>query len=155
MYHEGNRRLQDRFDTRRIADRIEEKLVDDTISPHDAAFIEGADMFFIATADDAGYPNCSYKGGDPGVIRVVDEHTIAFPNYDGNGMYLSAGNYVRNPHVAMLFIDFEHPRRTRVNGDASVAADDPLLAEYPSAQFVVRVAVRQVFPNCARYVHHY
>ena len=112
-------------------------------------------MFFLATADEHGFPNCSYKGGDPGFVRVVDEHTIAFPNFDGNGMYLSAGNLLRNPHVGMLFIDFERARRTRVNGDASVADDDPLLADYPEAQFVVRVAVRQVFPNCARYIHHY
>jgi predicted pyridoxine 5'-phosphate oxidase superfamily flavin-nucleotide-binding protein len=155
MFHEGNRRLQDRFDTRRIADRIEEKLVDDTISPHDAAFIEGADMFFLATADDAGYPNCSYKGGDPGFVKVVDEHTIAFPNYDGNGMYLSMGNLLKNPHVGMLFIDFEKGHRMRLNGEASIDDGDPLLAEYPEAQFVVRVRAREVFPNCPRYIHRY
>jgi predicted pyridoxine 5'-phosphate oxidase superfamily flavin-nucleotide-binding protein len=155
MFHGGSRQLQDRFDTRRLADRLESFTVQPALSEHDRAFIESRDMFFLATADEHGFPNCSYKGGDPGFVRVVDEHTLAFPNYDGNGMYLSAGNYVRNPHVGMLFIDFEHPRRTRVNGDASVADDDPLLAEYPEAQFVVRVAVRQVFPNCARYIHEY
>src|SRR5438105_3266839 len=141
MFHRGHRELQDRFDTRRLADVLGERAEERSqrISDADRAFIESRDMFFLATADAEGRPNCSYKGGDPGFVRVVDEHTVAFPNYDGNGMYLSAGNYVRNPHVGMLFIDFEHPRRTRVNGDASVADDDPLLAEYPEAQFVVRV----------------
>ena len=64
----------------------------ETIDEDDRAFIEGCDMFFIATADAAGQPQCSYKGGDPGFVRVVDERTIAFPSYDGNGMYLTAGN---------------------------------------------------------------
>jgi predicted pyridoxine 5'-phosphate oxidase superfamily flavin-nucleotide-binding protein len=107
MFHEGNRRLQDRFDTRRLADRIEDKLVTDTISDDDRAFIEARDMFFLATSDEDGAPTCSYKGGDPGFVRVLDERTVAFPNYDGNGMYLSMGNVLRHPEVGMLFIDFE------------------------------------------------
>jgi predicted pyridoxine 5'-phosphate oxidase superfamily flavin-nucleotide-binding protein len=154
-YHEGNRALQDRFDTRRLADRIDDLLVRDTISPNDAAFIERADMFFLATADELGRPNCSYKGGDPGFVTVVDERTIAFPNYDGNGMYLSMGNIRRNPHVGLLFIDFERGHRMRLNGEASVDERDPLMAGYPEAQFVVRITAREVFPNCPRYVHRY
>jgi len=155
LYHDGNRTLQDRFDTRRLADRIEEKLVHDFIGPHDAAFIESRDMFFIATTDGEGRPNCSYKGGDPGFVRIVDQGTLAFPSYDGNGMYLSMGNLLKNPDVGLLFIDFERGKRMRVNGVASVDEHDELMAEYPEAQFVVRVAVREVFPNCPRYVHRY
>jgi predicted pyridoxine 5'-phosphate oxidase superfamily flavin-nucleotide-binding protein len=154
-YHEGSRRLQDRFDTRRLADRIDERLVHDTIDDDDRAFIEGCDMFFIATADADGQPQCSYKGGDPGFVRVVDERTIAFPVYDGNGMYLTAGNALVNPRVGLLFIDFERRRRLRLNGEASVAEDDALLAEYPEARLVVRVRATEVFPNCPRYIHEY
>src|SRR3990170_3473998 len=106
-YHEGNRRLQDRFDTRRLADRLDQAIVHDTISGHDKAFLEGLDMFFLATADAEGRPNCSYKGGDPGFVRVVDDRTIAFPNYDGNGMYLSMGNLLVTTEAGLLFIDFE------------------------------------------------
>src|ERR1041385_4161850 len=109
MYHQGNRDLQDRFDTRRLADRIEDVLVvprSRALSEKDKAYIEAREMFFLATSDAEGRPNCSYKGGDPGFIRVLDEHTVAFPNYDGNGMYLSMGNALVNPHVGMLFIDF-------------------------------------------------
>jgi len=155
IYHDGNRGLQDKYDTRRIADRIEEVLLSDEISPHDKAFIESRDMFFLATADDAGLPNCSYKGGDPGFVRVVDEHTVAFPNFDGNGMYLSMGNVLVNPAVGMLFIDFERGHRMRLNGNASIDPNDPLMAEYPEAQFIVRVRAREVFPNCPRYIHRY
>jgi predicted pyridoxine 5'-phosphate oxidase superfamily flavin-nucleotide-binding protein len=153
IYHDGSRELQDRFDTRRIADRIEEVLLHDFISEHDAAFIENVDMFFIATADEEGRPNCSYKGGEPGFVRVVDAHTLAFPNYDGNGMYLSMGNLATTRQVGMLFIDFEQQHRMRVNGEASIDEHDPLMADYPEAQFIVRVTPREVFPNCPRYIH--
>src|SRR3712207_8444987 len=97
-YHEGHRLFQDRFDTRRLADRIDERLVDDVIDSDDKAFIEDLDMFFLATSDERGHPNCSYKGGEPGFVKVLDDHTLAFPNYDGNGMYLSAGNVLVNPN---------------------------------------------------------
>ena len=155
IYHAGNRELQDRFDTRRLADRLDEAIVGDTIDDNDKSFIEGADMFFIATADELGRPNCSYKGGEPGFVRVLDPQTIAFPCYDGNGMYLSMGNVLKNPNVGLLFIDFEERHRMRLNGEASIDADDPLLAEFPEAQFIVRVRAREVFPNCPRYIHHY
>jgi predicted pyridoxine 5'-phosphate oxidase superfamily flavin-nucleotide-binding protein len=155
-YHDGSRELQDRFDTRRLADRIDEKLVSrGTIDDDDRAFIERCDMVFIATADAEGRPNCSYKGGEPGFVRVLDERTIALPSYDGNGMYLSMGNLLVNPHVGLLFIHFEERKRLRLNGVATIAEDDPLIAEYPEAQFVVRVRADQVFPNCPRYIHHY
>ena len=117
-YHDGSRSLQDRFDTRAIADRIDELLVHDTISEGDRAFIEDRDMFFLATADAEGRPTCSYKGGEPGFVQVVDPHTLAFPNYDGNGMYLSTGNVLVNPDVGMLFIDFERGHRMRLVGTA-------------------------------------
>src|SRR3954463_13316747 len=155
-YHDGSRRLQDSFDTRRLADRLDDRFVQrGTIDADDRAFIERMDMFFLATADEHGRPQCSYKGGEPGFVRVLDERTIAFPNYDGNGMYLSMGNVNVNPHVGLLFIDFtsERPSRLRLNGLANIDEHDELLATYPEAQFVVRVNATQVFPNCPRYIH--
>ena len=154
-FHDGSRSLQDRFDTRALADRIDGLLVSDTISEADRAFIEERDMFFLATADAVGRPTCSYKGGEPGFVRVLDPHTLAFPNYDGNGMYLSAGNVLVNGDVGILFIDFERGHRMRLEGVASIDLEDSLRAEYPEAQFVVRVRARAVFPNCPRYIHHY
>jgi predicted pyridoxine 5'-phosphate oxidase superfamily flavin-nucleotide-binding protein len=155
-YHRESRRLQDRYDTRRLADRLDEKFVQRAvIASEDRAFIERMDMFFLATADAQGRPQCSYKGGDPGFVRVLDEQVLAFPNYDGNGMYLSMGNLLTNPHVGMLFIDFVsvRPSRLRVNGVASIDPEDALMEAYPEAQFVVRVRATQVFPNCPRYIH--
>jgi predicted pyridoxine 5'-phosphate oxidase superfamily flavin-nucleotide-binding protein len=155
LYHDGSRKLQDRFDTRRLADRIEERIVRDRIDDDDRAFIEARDMFFIATVDEEGQPQSSYKGGDPGFVRVLDEHTIAFPVYDGNGMYLTAGNLLTTGKVGLLFIDFEGRKRMRLNGTATIDDDDPLLPQYPEAQLVVRVHATEVFPNCPRYIHEY
>ena len=155
LYHAISRKLQDRFDTRRLADRIEERIVRDHIDPDDRAFIEARDMFFIATVDADGQPQSSYKGGEPGFVRVLDERMIAFPVYDGNGMYLTAGNLLQTKKVGLLFIDFEGRKRLRLNGIASVDDDDPLLPAYPEAQLVVRVAATEVFPNCPRYIHEY
>jgi predicted pyridoxine 5'-phosphate oxidase superfamily flavin-nucleotide-binding protein len=154
-FHDGSRSLQDRFDTRRLADRIDGLLVAETISERDRVFIEQRDMFFLATADAAGRPTCSYKGGEPGFVRVLDEHTVAFPNYDGNGMYLSAGNVLVNPEVGLLFIDFVRGHRMRLDGTAHIDDSDPLLGDYLEAQFVVRVRARAVYPNCPRYIHRY
>jgi uncharacterized protein len=153
FYNEGSRRLQEAFDTRRLADRLESVTLHDVIDADDRAFIESMDMFFMATADEHGRPDCSYKGGEPGFVRVLDERTIAFPGYDGNGMFKSFGNLLVNPEVGLLFISFERQRRLRLNGTASVDLADPLLETWPGATLVVRVRARDVFPNCPRYIH--
>jgi predicted pyridoxine 5'-phosphate oxidase superfamily flavin-nucleotide-binding protein len=153
FFHPRSREFQDRFETRRLADRIEEVLLHDRFDANDRAFIESRDMFFLATADEQGRPQVSYKGGDVGFVKVVDDATLAFPNYNGNGMYLSMGNIAANPHVGMLFIDFERRHRMRVNGEASIHLEDPLVDAWPEAQFVVRVQAREIFPNCPRYIH--
>lgn len=153
MYHDGHRKLQDRFDSRRIADRLVEVLHRTVFTDEDRAFIESRAMFFLATADASGAPDCSYKGGRPGFVRVIAPDVLAFPSYDGNGMFRSLGNVLANPRVGLLFIDFEEPRRLRVNGVATIDPGDPLLASFEGAQLAVRVRAEHIFPNCPRYVH--
>jgi predicted pyridoxine 5'-phosphate oxidase superfamily flavin-nucleotide-binding protein len=153
-YHEGQRQFQDLFDTRRLADRLAEAS-NDTFDEVTATFISQRDMFFIASSDADGVPDCSYKGGDPGFVRVIDAATLAFPVFDGNGMFRTLGNLTVNPAVGLLFIDFETGSRLRVNGDARVDLDDPLAASYQGALCVVRVRARSIFANCRRYVHEY
>ena len=153
VYHEGMRRLQDRFDTRRLADRLDEKLGRAEFTAEDREFIESRRLFFLATADSEGRPDCSYKGGEPGFVRVTGADELAFPSFDGNGMFRSLGNVLANPSVALLFIDFERPNRLRVNGRASIADEDPLLESFAGAQLVVRVRATRIFPNCPRYIH--
>lgn len=153
VYSSSSRALQEQFDTRRLADRLAEVKVHDRFTPEDRDFIERRDMFFLATVDADGQPTCSYKGGDPGFVTVVDETTLAFPNYDGNGMYLSTGNIAETRGVGILFIDFAAQRRMRVDGVARIVANDPLMKRYPEAQFIVQVDAKRIYPNCPRYIH--
>src|SRR6185437_11051662 len=153
MYHHGNRQLQDRFDSRRISDRLEERLTRTTFTADDKTFIETCAYFFIATADAQGRPDCSFKGGMPGFVRVTADNEIAFPDYDGNGMFKSLGNLIVNENIGMLFIAMhDKPKRLRVNGVARVSDNDPLLSETVGAQLIVRVTARAIFPNCPRYI---
>ena len=152
IYHKGNRNLQDEFDSRRLADRLTDLIIHETITDEDKVFIESLNMFFISTVDEDGRPTVSYKGGDPGFIKVLDDKTIAYPGYDGNGMFLTAGNLASNEDVGLLFISFESPQRLRLHGRASVDTKDPLLDEYIEAQYIVRIKVRNLFMNCARYI---
>ena len=154
-YSDSSRTLQDRYDTRRLADRLAEVTVHERFTREDRRFIEGVDMFFLATVGADGQPTCSYKGGDPGFVAVVDDRSLAFPNYDGNGMYLSMGNVQATGAVGLLFIDFEQRHRMRVDGVARLVTEHPLLARYPEAQFLVVVDAARIYPNCPRYIHRY
>ena len=153
MYHDGMRQLQDLRETRRLADRLEKTIVRTAFTDEDRAFIQRCSMFFVATADGHGRPDCSYKGGLPGFVRVLDGRTLAIPDYDGNGMYRTWGNILANPHLGLLFIDFENQKRLRVNATAQIRADDPLRAEYPGSVFIVRMTAHRIFPVCPRYIH--
>lgn len=156
LYGGEHRAIQDQFDSRQMADRIEDIAVVTEISDEAKAFIEHRDMFFLSSVDHQGRPTVSYKGGEAqNFVRVVDDKTLAFPSFDGNGMYFSMGNIQGNPEVGLLFIDFEKPHRIRVQGQASVSADDPLLSTWKEAELVVRVSVSEIWQNCPRYIHRY
>jgi len=149
------RALQDQFETRQLADRVASVTRHTAIDDQDRAFIESRDLFFLSSVDEHGQPTCSYKGGDPGFVQALDSQTLAFPSYDGNGMFLSLGNIRATAKVGLLFIDFETPNRLRVHGLATVSADDPLRADFVGAELIVRVAVTELFVNCPRYIHRY
>ncbi|MFT3953320.1 MAG: pyridoxamine 5'-phosphate oxidase family protein [Piscinibacter sp.] len=152
-YHAGMRSLQDRFDTRRLADRLDERLGRQVFSEEDKLFVQSRALFFLSTADARGRPDCSYKGGLPGFVRITGPGEIEFPSYDGNGQFRSLGNIAANPAVGLLFIDFDSPKRLRVNGDATLLDDAESLSRHHGAQLVVRVRARRIFPNCPRYIH--
>ena len=153
MYHSGQRRLQDEFASAPLADRLSERLRHDRFTDADKAFIEALPFFFLATADAEGRPDCSYKGGDPGFVRILAPDRLVFPDYDGNGMFRSLGNVEVNPHVGLLFLGVgPKPARLRVNGAARVLRDDPQMAQWPGAQLLVEVSPRDIFPNCPRYI---
>lgn len=155
LYGPQNRALQDRFDSRRMADRIEEIAAQTEIDDIAKGFIESRDMFFLTTVDHDGRPTVSYKGGDPGFVKVIDANTIVFPNYDGNGMYLSMGNIEAHPQIGILFIAFDRPFRLRLQGRATLVTEGPEMELFQEADLVVRVAVDDVWMNCPRYIHRY
>ena len=153
FYGAAQRALQDEFGTRGLADVHQMAIVGDAIDDEQKEFIESRDFFFLSTIDEFGWPTVSYKGGPVGVVRVEDERTVVFPGYDGNGMFLTAGNVQANPRIGLLFIDFETPNRLRMHATAEFALDDPTMEAIPGAQYVIRARVDNLFVNCARYVH--
>lgn len=121
-----------------------------------ARLLESLPFFFISTANADGHCDCSFRGqeldasGRPlPIASVIDEKHLAFPDFPGNGLYNSLGNILTNPHIGMLFMDFERQRRFRVNGVATIAeADDQIRAIWPTAQAAVIVTVEQAYGNC-------
>jgi predicted pyridoxine 5'-phosphate oxidase superfamily flavin-nucleotide-binding protein len=151
LFHDGNRALQDEFGSRALADRLEQKLTRTAFTDDDKRFVDSAIYFFLATADTNGRPDCSYKGGAPGFVRITAPSELAFADYDGNGMFKSLGNIGVNTHIGLLFIAMHgKPQRLRVNGIARVERNDPLMSEIAGAQLIVRVTAEAVFPNCPR-----
>ncbi len=156
FYTPHQRELQDRFDSRKLADRLQQTIITDTIQPEQhQPFIESRDFFFLSTVSERGEPTVSHKGGGVGLVTVVDPKTLIFPSYDGNGMFMSMGNIAATAKIGMLFMDFESPHRIRVQATATVSGNDPLITVYPGAQLLVRAHVDQVFINCARLIHTY
>ena len=155
LYGPEHRTLQDQFDSRAMADRIEAIAMKTEITEMEKGFIESRDMFFLTTVDERGRPTVSYKGGVPGFVRVLDAQTLAFPSYDGNGMYLSMGNIAGKPEFGFLFIDLEKPFRLRLQGRASLSRDPKALSMFKEAEMAVIVTVSELWMNCPRYVHRY
>jgi len=153
MYNQGSRKFQKQFETQRLADRLAQVEARKRLTDEDQEFIKGASMFFLATADTEGHPICSYKGGMPGFVQILNAQTVGFPNYDGNGTFRSLGNIHLNPNVSMLFIDFAKGLRTIIEGTAFVSTEDSLLSRWPGAQLVITVQITRAFSSCPRYIH--
>jgi predicted pyridoxine 5'-phosphate oxidase superfamily flavin-nucleotide-binding protein len=152
FYHDGMRALQDRFDGRRVADRLAEHRRRYDFWDDDRVMIESAPFFFIATSF-GGYSDCSMRSGIPGFVKIVAPGTIEFPEYDGNSMYRTLGNISRNPNVGLLFVKFDgKTMRVRINGKALIQDDAAALARHHAAKLVVCVEC-ELFSNCPRAVH--
>jgi uncharacterized protein len=154
-YSKAQRDLQDKFDTRRLADLIAGQLIHAELRPQEVQFISNSDMVFVSTVNKDGQPTVSYKGGDIGFIKVIDTSTLIFPIYDGNGTFYTTGNVAEEQKIGLLFIDLERPNRMRIHGTADLIFDGPLLESYHEAQFLIRVRIAEIYPNCPRYVHKY
>ena len=153
FYHDMSRRLQRQFGTEELAAHLARKYVLDELEQAHIEWIGVADEVYIATVNPQGHPECSYKGGLPGFIRVVDTRTLEIPSYDGNGMYRTLGNITAEPWIGLLLLFPEVPAKLRVNGSCQVRTGSAALAAHPGAEAVLQIRVREVFENCPRYLH--
>ena len=149
--HAGSLALQQRYGTHELGMRVA-KSVAPQLSEKEAVFVRAQEWFFCATADELGRTDCSFRAGPRGFVHVLDERTLAWEDYDGNGAFMSLGNIQLNPSVALLFVDFEHAKRLRVGGTAEILDGDAAAAVVPGAKRVVRVRITHAHANCPRHV---
>ena len=155
LYGKGQRTFQDRFGTQKLADRIENIAVRDKFDDESSAFIESRDFFFLSTIDENNRPTVSYKGGDIGLVKILNEKTAIFPSYNGNGMFLSMGNILNNAEIGLLFMCFEKPHRIRVQCKAELLDDEKFKNFFPGSELVVKCTLHELWQNCPRYIHRY
>ena len=155
VYGKTHRNLQDQFDSRKLADRLNDSIVKKEFDTDAKKFIETRDMFFLSTINHNNMPTVSYKGGNPGFVKVINSKTLVFPSFDGNGMFMSMGNIKENKNVGLLFIAFDKPHRLRVHGKASISKDKNLLKDFKEAELVVKIKLENYWQNCPRYIHKY
>ncbi len=153
FFHPGEVAAQERWQTKSIWDESRRsRLLLDHLPEVFHERLKNAPFFFLSTSDSTGSCDCSFKGGGPGIIRIIDKSRLAFPDYDGNGAFMSVGNILENPHVGMLFIDFADGARLRINGRAAVHGKGTVKKLFPGQPRVILVEIEQVIPNCAAHV---
>lgn len=153
FYSDAQRKIQADQDSENLAAAMAATIVFDELQEDHSDFIASRDYFFLSSVNAEGEPTVSYKGGPVGLVQVLSPKRLAFPSYDGNGMFYSMGNVAEAGKIGMLFIDMETPHRVRVQGTAKVSKDPDLMQQFPGANMVVDVEVTSAFINCARYIH--
>jgi predicted pyridoxine 5'-phosphate oxidase superfamily flavin-nucleotide-binding protein len=128
------------------------------ITPDLAAFIAAQTSIFLATANRDGQPYIQHRGGPPGFLRVLDEHTIAFADYAGNRQYITVGNLADNAKAQLFLIDYVHRRRIKIWGEARVVEDDALIARLMPEGYEARPEQAILFTvtawdtNCSQHI---
>ncbi len=159
----GERALQEHCGTTDRARRFYETQVSSCLTPVMREFIGRMEMAFIATADGAGECDCSFRGGPPGFIKVLDDQTIAYPEYRGNGVMASLGNVLQNPHVGVFLVDFTRDLiGLHINGHArlvSPAQIDTSEVGVPEpgpagrrAEYWVMISVVEAYVHCSKHI---
>lgn len=161
----GEHQLQQHMGTAERAAQFYERQVRPCLTQQMREFIARQTMVFIATADGNGHCDASFRGGPAGFVQVLDDHTLAYPEYRGNGVMASAGNMTENPHLGLLFVDFSGDRiGLHVNGTAHLRPDDALRIAYPQlpqetapgrrAEFWVHLSVDEAYIHCSKHIPH-
>ena len=135
----GEHQLQEELGTTRKARAFYNQQMLDYLNPFMREFISSQQMVFIATSDSKGECDCSFRSGLPGFVQVLDEKTLAYPEYRGNGVLASLGNIRENPNIGMIFIDFfENTIGLHVNGKAEVIKNEELLQKDNLTEGIIR-----------------
>ena len=116
----------------------------DYLNPAMQAFLARQEMMFVATSDANGAADSSFRAGHPGFVKVLDQRTIAYPEYRGNNVMASLGNISENPHVGLLFVDFSDQIGLHVNGGAQIVENDEFLKflkDHPAEEAILGDAV--------------
>ena len=168
----GEHELQDRFGNTKRANAFYDNQVLDYLTPEMREFMSRMTMAFIATADAHGECDSSFRAGPPGFMRVIDEKTIMWPEYKGNGVMASMGNISENPYVGLLMVDFfETAVGLHVNGNATIVenaaveAFGPLFDRLPFATALatsddvkktperwVVVSIDEAYIHCSKHI---
>ncbi|MFT6432669.1 MAG: hypothetical protein ACJAVI_000705 [Candidatus Azotimanducaceae bacterium] len=153
LYGTGARALQDEFDSRRLADRLVDLTLHSELTEEDITLISLQSTVWLATVDEAGWPDVSYKGGVTGFVSIKSSTELRLPIFDGNGMFRTLGNLKDNGKIALLFLDNGRPWRIRIHGTAVVSTLPADCEEFDGAIGTVIVSILRIFPNCGRYIH--
>ncbi|MDT7704383.1 MAG: uncharacterized protein QOJ30_6708 [Pseudonocardiales bacterium] len=159
----GEHALQDEYGTADRAARFYSDQVRDRLLPRMIEFLERAEMLFVATADGSGECDSSLRAGPPGFVRVLDDRTLAYPEYRGNGVHASLGNISENPHVGLFTVDLERDLiGLHVNGGATILDDAEFRSRYPEAavdpgrgpqaERWVLVDVHEAYLHCRKHI---
>jgi predicted pyridoxine 5'-phosphate oxidase superfamily flavin-nucleotide-binding protein len=160
----GEHVLQEACGTRDRADRFYDQQMCDRLNDGMHEFIGRMEMAFIATAAGNGECDASFRAGPPGFVRVLDERTIAWPEYRGNGVMASAGNIAENPYVGILFVDFVRDLiGLHVNGSAELLDTEGFGRRFPDAEEIdivpgrrperwIVVDVEEAYVHCSKHI---
>jgi predicted pyridoxine 5'-phosphate oxidase superfamily flavin-nucleotide-binding protein len=158
--------LQEEYGTTARAQAFYRNQVIDHLNPAMREFIGRQEMVFIATADQQGEADCSFRAGPPGFVRILSEGALCYPEYRGNGILASLGNISENPHIGLLFVDFGEAKiGLHVNGRARVVENEELAREATtevradlaetggrrSERWVV-VSVDEAYVHCSKHI---
>lgn len=165
---EGEHTLQQRLGSTDRAQSFYDRQVLDHLNPRMQEFITRQEMVFVSTSDGRGECDCSFRAGEPGFVQVLDDRTVVYPEYRGNGVYASLGNITENAHIGLLFVDFfREVIGLHVNGAARLVEHEELLADARitprvleeldrvgarRAERWVQVTVHEAYIHCSKHI---
>lgn len=159
----GEHRLQQAYGSTERAERFYRDQVLDHLNARMREFVARQEMAFVASSDAHGECDASFRAGPPGFLHVIDERTLAYPEYRGNGVMASLGNISENGHVGLLLVDFVHDLiGLHVNGRARIVSDAALRPAAPGlpletapgrrAEHWVLVDIEEAYLHCAKHI---